>query len=168
MELRFYFGRKQGDRIWNHNSCAEPGILRLLKTCLVCTSILSMSRSRCLKAELAVKLITNLVPYIDVQTSADRLLALESTCMTWGGALVIAMHVRLQSEIASVYEKVKQMHARVEDKSGCRLDIQLVTEDGFETEEDALQALYPVCLKPLVFPHSSLLVHGLSNSNHPL
>lgn len=81
---------------------------------------------------------------VEEQTSADRLPAVEATCLTWGGAIVVAVHVRLQSEFASVYEVVKQLHARVEEQSGCRLDIQFVTEDGFETDKEALNALYPV------------------------
>ncbi|CAM6100335.1 unnamed protein product [Calypogeia fissa] len=82
---------------------------------------------------------------IVTQTSADRLPALEATCLTWGGAIVVAVHVRLQSEIATVYDQVKQMHVRVEERPGsCRMDVQLVTEDGFESEEEALRALYPV------------------------
>ncbi|CAM6099515.1 unnamed protein product [Calypogeia fissa] len=74
-------------------------------------------------------------------TTRDRLAAVESTAMSWSGAMSIAVHVWDEADIPSVYQQAQQLHARMEVLGRCRLDIVVVTEDD---PEGFTRNLYPV------------------------
>lgn len=79
-----------------------------------------------------------------VQTSMDRLSHLEELATSWGGTICVAVHVKTRAEIIPVGEKLKSLYDRIEEQHHCRLNLQMVIEEGFENETDALTASYPV------------------------
>lgn len=78
------------------------------------------------------------------QATLDRWPQLEKLASSWGGALCVAVYVKTEAEIIPAREKMLWLHSRIEAQSHCRLHLQMVTEEGFRSQNDALSASYPV------------------------
>ncbi|CAM6089181.1 unnamed protein product [Calypogeia fissa] len=93
-------------------------------------------RSRILPRERDITIATH--------TTADRLPAVRMTALRWSGAMAVVVLVRVRSDIPTVYGTLREIYEVVEAEGRCRLHIQVVIEDGFKHDEEALRALYPI------------------------
>ncbi|CAM6104786.1 unnamed protein product [Calypogeia fissa] len=81
---------------------------------------------------------------IVTQTSMDRWEHLEKLAESWGGALCVVVYLKTRAEIVRARKRMMWFHDKIEAQGHCRLHLQMVIEEGFKSETEALTASYPV------------------------